>query len=104
MRLSLIESVSPNIYLNREVFMVDISTLFLCIAPVLNRTLLKQLTIIAEAIFCMNGRVTMLGISRWSGKGGSYRTIQRFYNSVIPWCNGNGYSSGGICFISMILF
>lgn len=87
MRLSLIESVSPNIYLNREVFMVDISTLFLCIAPILNRTLLKQLTIIAEAIFCMNGRVTMLGISRWSGKGGSYRTIQRFYNSVIPWCN-----------------
>ncbi len=27
----------------------------------------------------------MLGLSRWTEKGGSYRTIQRFYNTVIPW-------------------
>lgn len=27
----------------------------------------------------------MLGISRWSEKGGSYRSIQRFYTTVIPW-------------------
>ena len=27
----------------------------------------------------------MLGISRWAESGGSYRTIQRFYNSAIPW-------------------
>jgi putative transposase len=27
----------------------------------------------------------MLGISRWTGKGGSYRTIQRFFNAIIPW-------------------
>ena len=27
----------------------------------------------------------MLGLSRWTGKGGSYRTIQRFFNTVIPW-------------------
>lgn len=66
--------------------MVEISTLFSCIAPVLNSTLLNQLTIITEALLCLQGRVTMLGISRWSGKGGSYRTIQRFYNSIIPWC------------------
>ena len=33
----------------------------------------------------MTGRVTMLGISRWAGKGGGYRTIQRFFNTVIPW-------------------
>ena len=33
----------------------------------------------------MTGRVTMLGISRWAGKGGSYRTIQRFYSTIIPW-------------------
>ena len=33
----------------------------------------------------MTGRVTMLGISRWTGTGGSYRTIQRFYTTVIPW-------------------
>jgi putative transposase len=29
--------------------------------------------------------VTMLGLSRWTGKGGSYRTIQRFFNTIIPW-------------------
>ncbi len=33
----------------------------------------------------MSGRVTMLGISRWAGKGGSYRTIQRLYNTILPW-------------------
>ncbi len=33
----------------------------------------------------MTGRVTMLGISRWAGKGGSYRTIQRFFSSPKNW-------------------
>jgi len=37
------------------------------------------------AMMAMTGRVTMLGISRWTGKGGSYRTIQRFFNAIIPW-------------------
>jgi hypothetical protein len=33
----------------------------------------------------MTGRITMLGLSRWAGKGGSYRTIQRFFATVLPW-------------------
>jgi len=33
----------------------------------------------------MTGRVTMLGISRWAGKGGSYRTVQRVFSTVMPW-------------------
>ena len=33
----------------------------------------------------MSGRVTMLGISRWTEKGGSYRTIQRFFNGTHDW-------------------
>lgn len=33
----------------------------------------------------MTGRVTMLGISRWSEKGGSYRTVQRLFSASIPW-------------------
>ena len=33
----------------------------------------------------MTGRVTMLGISRWAGKGGSYRTVQRFFSHALPW-------------------
>lgn len=27
----------------------------------------------------------MLSLSRWAGEGGSYRTVQRFYDTVIPW-------------------
>jgi len=27
----------------------------------------------------------MLGLSRWTEKGGSYRTIQRFYHTVLSW-------------------
>jgi len=37
------------------------------------------------AMLCMTGRVTMLGLSRWAGPGGSYRTVQRFFATVIPW-------------------
>lgn len=33
----------------------------------------------------MTGRVTMLGISRWTEKGGSYRTIQRFFGEAHDW-------------------
>lgn len=32
-----------------------------------------------------SGRISMLGLSRWTEKGGSYRTIQRFYSSELPW-------------------
>ena len=33
----------------------------------------------------MPGRVTMLGISRWAGQGGSSRTIQRLFSQALPW-------------------
>src|SRR6266849_10071969 len=33
----------------------------------------------------MTRRVTMLGISRWAGPGGSYRTVQRFFSQALPW-------------------
>jgi hypothetical protein len=33
----------------------------------------------------MTGRVTMLGISRWTGPGGSYRTVQRLFAQALPW-------------------
>jgi len=33
----------------------------------------------------MPGRITMLGLSRWTEKGGSYRTIQRFYHTALAW-------------------
>ena len=27
----------------------------------------------------------MLGLARWAGKGASYRTVQRFFSTVLPW-------------------
>jgi putative transposase len=36
-------------------------------------------------MLAMTGRVTMLGLSRWAGKGGSYRSIQRFFNTTVSW-------------------
>jgi putative transposase len=35
----------------------------------------------------MSGRVTMLGISRWSEAGGSDRSVQRFFSPLIPWAS-----------------
>jgi len=65
--------------------MTDIIGLLQCVDKTLNKTSLGQLAIIVTAILSMTGRVTMLGISRWAGAGGSYRTVQRFFNSSIVW-------------------
>jgi|GEM_PF-4999176 len=46
---------------------------------------MRQMNHIIRALLAMNGRITMLGISRWAGTGGSYRTIFRFFHTVIPW-------------------
>jgi putative transposase len=48
-------------------------------------TTIRQFSTIALALLAMTGRVTMLGISRWTGKGGSYRTVQRFFATTLPW-------------------
>jgi len=55
------------------------------LSPHLHRRTLNQLTIIVEAVLAMTGRVTMLGLSRWAEKGGSYRTVQRFFGEKIDW-------------------
>ena len=51
--------------------MSEIMTLLSYLDPILNKTLIKQLALIAEAMISMSGRVTMLGLSRWTEKGGS---------------------------------
>jgi len=50
-------------------------------------TTIRQFSRIALAMLAMTGRVTMLGISRWTGDGGSYRTVQRFFATVLPWAS-----------------
>jgi putative transposase len=59
----------------------------LCLQPEVTLTTIRQFTRIALALLAMTGRVTMLGISRWTGDGGSYRTVQRFFATTLPWAN-----------------
>jgi putative transposase len=40
---------------------------------------------IVLALLSMTGRVTMRGLSRWTGRGGSYRTIERWFQTPLDW-------------------
>ena len=64
---------------------MDIITFLHVLRQGLDTTTLKRLGVLVQAMLTMTGRITMLGLSRWAEKGGSYRTIQRFYNTTIPW-------------------
>ena len=64
---------------------MDILSLLQCLQPSLTRTTVSQLSHIVLALLTMSGRVTMLGIARWTEVGGSYRTVQRWFYTAIPW-------------------
>ncbi|MCP4160699.1 MAG: transposase [Deltaproteobacteria bacterium] len=68
---------------------MELMPLLICLNSYLNNNTLRQLNCIIEGMLSMTGRVTMLGISRWTEKGGSYRTIQRFFNTSISQCKVN---------------
>lgn len=65
--------------------MPNILALLQPIAPLLEPTTLRQLSHVIFGMLVISGRLTMLGLSRWTEKGGSYRTIQRLYHRVLPW-------------------
>jgi len=64
---------------------MNVLPLFACFQLLLPQVSVRRLTLVAQAILTMTGRISMLGISRWSEKGGSYRTIQRFFAERLPW-------------------
>jgi len=64
---------------------MDILALLQCLQAAVPRTTLRQCSRIVAALLVMTGRVTMLGLSRWAGPGGSYRTVQRFFSQALPW-------------------
>ena len=64
---------------------MNILTFLETLSPLLSKTDIRRMRHVAQAMLSMTGRVTMLGISRWAGKGGSYRTTQRFFNTKIQW-------------------
>jgi putative transposase len=65
--------------------MTEIVALLQSIAPVISTTTLRQLSQVVYGMLISNGRITMLELSRWTEKGGSYRTIQRLYQTPILW-------------------
>ena len=65
--------------------MVDRIALLRCLAPTLTLTTIRQFSRIALALLAMTGRVTMRGIARWTGAGGSDRTVHRFVAPALPW-------------------
>jgi len=65
--------------------MSEIIALLLCLEPHLSATTLRQLRHIVFAMLCIPNRATMLGLSRWTEQGGSYRTLQRLYQTPINW-------------------
>ena len=65
--------------------MTDITALLQPIQGCVTRTTLRRLGRIIMAMLAMTGRVTMLGLARWAGPGGSYRSVQRFFYTVLPW-------------------
>ena len=65
--------------------MPDIVTVLACLSQCLDPTTLRQLRRMTEAMMSMTGRVTMRGMARWAGQGGSYRTVQRFFHTSLTW-------------------
>jgi putative transposase len=64
---------------------MDILSLFACFQTLIAPKTIRQLSLISPAIFQLTGRVTQLSLSRWTEKGGSYRTLQRFFATRLPW-------------------
>ena len=69
--------------------MPDIMVVLACLSQCIESTTLRQLGRVIEALLSISGRVTMKGLSRWSSKGGSYRTIQRLFNTPMNWLELN---------------
>jgi putative transposase len=46
---------------------------------------LRQLSHVVFGLLCIPHRATMLNLSRWTEQGGSYRSVQRFYQTPINW-------------------
>jgi hypothetical protein len=67
--------------------MTEIIALLICLEPHLSSTLGRQLRHLVLAMLCIPNRATMLGLSRWTEKGGSYRSLNRFYQAPIDWLN-----------------
>jgi putative transposase len=51
--------------------MPDIMLILNCLSQHVDRTTLRRLGCLVEGLLAMTGRVTMLGLSRWTERGGA---------------------------------
>lgn len=65
--------------------MPDIMRILSCLSQNVDKTNLGRLGCVVEGLLAMTGRVTMRGLSRWTEHRGSYRTLQRFFNTTLSW-------------------
>jgi hypothetical protein len=66
--------------------MTEIVALLQIITPLLGKTTSRQMRKLLYGMLVTSGRITMLGLPRWTEKGGAFgRTVQRFYHTVLPW-------------------
>lgn len=65
--------------------MNDIVALLHCLIPYVSNTTMRQMKHIVFAVLCIPDRVTMLSITRWTERGGSDRTVQRWYHIPLDW-------------------
>jgi len=63
--------------------MTSVSDLTALLESDLSRKNIRQLTQILQAVLCISGRVTMLGIARMSEI--PYRSLSRFYDTCLDW-------------------
>lgn len=70
--------------------MYQVMPYLICLDQLFSKPMFSQLVLISQAMLCCRGRVTMLGISRWSEEPSkNYRRIQRFYSKSIDWLKVN---------------
>jgi putative transposase len=62
----------------------NLYTIISSLSVMLDKRVLKKLKYISEAMMTIQGRITMLSISRWNVKY-SYRSIERFFDEKINW-------------------
>ncbi len=65
--------------------MPDMIAVLACLSQGLDPTTRRQRRRITEALMSMTGRVTMRGMARWAGPGGSDRTVQRCCQTSLSW-------------------
>lgn len=65
--------------------MPEIIALLSCLEAQIAVSTMRHLVQIVQAFLCIPQRATMLSLARWSEKGGSYRSLQRFYPTPINW-------------------